>query len=121
VAVFFAKTSYAAYMIHHVVIYILFAVTGEARTLTTLSGIAMTGIAVVLTFAICALSYRYFEMPLIAFGHRRFSFGKPTVGTPSNLIVGETDRPAAVSNFSAGEWREASKASIPDRKPVVRL
>jgi peptidoglycan/LPS O-acetylase OafA/YrhL len=89
VAAFFAKTSYAAYMVHHVVIYILFAATGQARTLTTLSGVAVTGTAVVLTFAICALSYRYFEMPLIAYGHRRFSFGKPTIGTSGNLLVGE--------------------------------
>jgi peptidoglycan/LPS O-acetylase OafA/YrhL len=94
VAVFFAKTSYAAYMVHHIVIYTLFAVTGEARTLTTLSGVAMTGVAVVLTFAICALSHRYFEMPLIAFGHRRFPFGKPTVRTTSNLSAAETDRPS---------------------------
>ena len=87
VAAFFAKTSYAAYMIYHVVAYILFAVTREPRTLTTLSGVAMTGIAFALTFAICALSYRYFEMPLIAFGHRKFSFGKPSIGRSSNLIV----------------------------------
>jgi peptidoglycan/LPS O-acetylase OafA/YrhL len=113
VAVFFAKTSYAAYMIHHVVIYILFAVTGEARTLTTLSGIAMTGIAVVLTFAICALSYRYFEMPLIAFGHRRFSFGKPSVGTPSNLIVGETDRPAGCVEFFRGRMARSEQSVNP--------
>jgi peptidoglycan/LPS O-acetylase OafA/YrhL len=92
-AAFFAKTSYAAYMVHHVVIYILFAATGQARTLTTLSGVAITGIAVVLTFAICALSYRYFEMPLIAYGHRRFSFGKKTLGASDNLMR-ETDSPS---------------------------
>lgn len=73
-AAFFAKTSYAAYMIHHVVSYILFAVAQEPRTLTTLSGIAITTAAFVLTYLICALSYRYFESPLIVFGHRKFSF-----------------------------------------------
>jgi peptidoglycan/LPS O-acetylase OafA/YrhL len=76
VGAFFAKTSYAAYMVHHVVAYGLFEATREPRTLTTLSGITTTGAAFVLTFAICALSYRYFEAPLIAYGHRRFSFGK---------------------------------------------
>ncbi len=86
-AAFFAKTSYAAYMIHHIVAYFLFAAMKEPRTMTTLSGIALTGAAFVLTFAICALSYRYFEAPLIGYGHRKFSFGKPAVVTPGNLVV----------------------------------
>ena len=87
VAAFFAKTSYAAYMIHHVVALVLFVEMKEPRTLTTLSGIAMTATAFALTFAICAVSYRYFEAPLIAFGHRRFSFGKPITAKPGNLVV----------------------------------
>jgi peptidoglycan/LPS O-acetylase OafA/YrhL len=76
VAAFFAKTSYAAYMIHHLVVYIVFAIVKEPRTLTTLTGIGWTAFAFVLTFVICALSYNYFEKPLIALGHERFSFGR---------------------------------------------
>ena len=97
VAAFFANTSYAAYMIHHVVIYLLFAAIGITRTMTTLSGVALTGAACVLTFAICALSYRYFERPLIAFGHRRFPFHKPPIATQANRDV-----PHAVLDRSVG-------------------
>jgi peptidoglycan/LPS O-acetylase OafA/YrhL len=105
-AAFFAKTSYAAYMVHHVVIYILFAATGQARTVTTLAGLAITGIAIVLTFAICALSYRYFETPLIAFGHRKFSFGKPISGTWVNLSAEET-RPGSASSAGMADNGQA--------------
>jgi peptidoglycan/LPS O-acetylase OafA/YrhL len=82
IAAFFAKTSYTAYLIHDVVGYLLFTQLGQPRTLTTLSGVALTVLAFVVTFAICAFSYRYFESPLIKFGHRRFSFGPMLRGAP---------------------------------------
>ena len=73
-ATFFARTSYAAYLTHHVVVYLLFAVLHEPRTIKSLAGISLTFGALVLTFGLCALSYRYFERPLLDFAHRRFSF-----------------------------------------------
>ena len=73
-ASFFARTSYSAYLTHHCVAYILFAAFGIERTLKTFSGVAMTFAAFVVTFALCELSYRYFEKPLLEFGHRRFRF-----------------------------------------------
>ncbi|WP_342709183.1 acyltransferase [Bradyrhizobium sp. B124] len=75
VANFFAKTSYAAYLTHHVIVYLLFAVLHQPRTVESLAGLSLTFSALALTFALCALSYRYFERPLLDFAHRRFSFG----------------------------------------------
>jgi peptidoglycan/LPS O-acetylase OafA/YrhL len=74
VASFFAKTSYSAYLTHHWVAYLVFAALGIERTVRTFSGIAATLAAAVVTFGLCALSYRYLEKPLIEFAHRRFRF-----------------------------------------------
>jgi peptidoglycan/LPS O-acetylase OafA/YrhL len=71
---FFAKTSYCAYLTHHLVAYFIFASLHANRTMTTLQGAILTAISVATTFALCALSYYYFEKPLIGFGHRSFTF-----------------------------------------------
>jgi peptidoglycan/LPS O-acetylase OafA/YrhL len=73
-ASFFAKTSYAAYLTHHWVAYLVFAALGVAQSVRTASGIATTFVSFVVTFALCALSYFYFERPLIKLAHRRFRF-----------------------------------------------
>ena len=79
VAAFFAKTSYSAYLIHHCVAYVLFAALGIERTVRTFSGIATTVAAFAATFGLCALSYRWFEKPLIELGHRRFRLLKSPI------------------------------------------
>jgi peptidoglycan/LPS O-acetylase OafA/YrhL len=76
VASFFAKTSYSAYLTHHWVAYLIFAVLGIERTVRTFSGVATTFASFVATFILCGLSYHYFEKPLIEFSHRRFRFLK---------------------------------------------
>ena len=78
-ASFFAKTSYAAYLTHHWVAYLIFAAFGIERSLKTFSGVATTVASLAATFGLCALSYRYFERPLIEFSHRRFRFAKSPV------------------------------------------
>jgi peptidoglycan/LPS O-acetylase OafA/YrhL len=70
----FANWSYASYMIHHWVAYLMFAALGVTRTLTTLAGISTTAICFVLTFGLCAVSYRLFELPLNRYAHGRFFF-----------------------------------------------
>ena len=74
VASFFAKTPHSAYLTHHWIAYVLFAALGVERTFRTLSSVATTAAAFVTTFALCALSYRYFETPLIEISHRRLRF-----------------------------------------------
>lgn len=76
VSSFFAKTSYSAYLVHHWVAYVVFATLGIERTFRTLSGVAGTFASFVATFGLCALSYHYFERPLIELSHRRFRFLK---------------------------------------------
>lgn len=74
VASFFAKTSYSAYLIHHWIAYVVFAALGIERTFRTFTGVATTAASFVVTFGLCALSYRYFEKPLIELSHRSFRF-----------------------------------------------
>jgi peptidoglycan/LPS O-acetylase OafA/YrhL len=74
-----AAWSYASYMIHHWVAYIVFAALGVTRTLTTFAGIATTALSVVVTFGLCALSYRILERPLNRYAHHRFSFAAAKV------------------------------------------
>jgi peptidoglycan/LPS O-acetylase OafA/YrhL len=74
VASLFAKTSYSAYLTHHWIAYLVFAALGIEHTVRTFSGGATTFAAFVATFGLCALSYRYFEKPLIELAHRRFRF-----------------------------------------------
>jgi peptidoglycan/LPS O-acetylase OafA/YrhL len=71
-----ANWSYASYMIHHWVAYIVFAELGVARTLTTISGVFTTALALAVTFGLCAVSYRVFERPLNHYAHRRFTFAE---------------------------------------------
>jgi peptidoglycan/LPS O-acetylase OafA/YrhL len=80
-ASFFAKTSYCSYLTHHWIAYGIFAALGVERTLRTFSGVATTIASFAATFCLCALSYRYFEKPLIELSHRRFRFSKSVDGT----------------------------------------
>ena len=72
----FARRSYASYLIHHWVAYLVFSGLAVTRTMTTPSGIAATGLAFVITFTLCAISYRFLEKPLILYAHPRFTFGR---------------------------------------------
>ena len=75
---FFAKTSYAAYLTHHVIAYLTFVIADQPRTVTTLSGVGLTIASFLATFGLCAFSYRYFEEPLLRYGHNKFKFGAKT-------------------------------------------
>lgn len=52
---------------------------GIERSVKTLSSVAATVASFVATFGLCALSYHYFERPLIEFSHRRFRFAKSPI------------------------------------------
>jgi peptidoglycan/LPS O-acetylase OafA/YrhL len=72
-----ADWSYASYLIHHWVAYLIFGKLGVTRTLTNFSGSLTTALALAVTFALCAISYRFFERPLNQYAHRRFAFAEP--------------------------------------------
>jgi peptidoglycan/LPS O-acetylase OafA/YrhL len=73
-ALFFARISYAWYLTH-VSIALLISVTFHvSRDLSTWQGLAVAACSLALSTAICWLSARYLEMPLIRFAHRRFQY-----------------------------------------------
>lgn len=76
-AAFFARTSYCAYLIHHIVAYAVFAFAHVTRTNDSFAGVALTLLSFGATFLIAAASYRWIESPLLKLGHDRF------VPTPS--------------------------------------
>jgi peptidoglycan/LPS O-acetylase OafA/YrhL len=74
-AAFFAKISYALYLVHMVVAFCLSIGFGVSRDVSTISGLVLAASAFGLSVAICEVSYRWLEGPLIKFGHRRFRYG----------------------------------------------
>jgi peptidoglycan/LPS O-acetylase OafA/YrhL len=74
VAEFFARISYALYLVHiNVLIFVFWMVRGHP-TIETIQGVALTALALAASALICFISYRYFEAPLIRMGHRKFRF-----------------------------------------------
>jgi peptidoglycan/LPS O-acetylase OafA/YrhL len=72
---FIARISYALYLTHGYVLVLVFLAAGyNAHTILTWRGIALTTVALALSIAICTLSYRLVEGPLIRLAHRRFRF-----------------------------------------------
>lgn len=79
---FFAKISYALYLVH-VNVWILVCHTfGVGRNLETQAGIALTALSFALSVSICALSWRFFEGPLQRMGHSIFTYGSPRAPAP---------------------------------------
>ena len=74
-AAFFARISYALYLVHVVVAFCLSIVFGVSRDVSTISGLVLAASAFGLSVAICEFSYRWLEGPLIKFGHQRFRYG----------------------------------------------
>jgi peptidoglycan/LPS O-acetylase OafA/YrhL len=71
-----ANWSYCSYMIHHWMAFLIFQELRVSRTMTSISGGLTTLLALVATFGLCALSYRFFERPLLRWAHERFQFGR---------------------------------------------
>jgi peptidoglycan/LPS O-acetylase OafA/YrhL len=79
-AEFFARISYALYLVHVNVLIAVFWIFGRQPGIETASGVAVTALALATSTLLCFLSYRYFEAPLIRMGHRKFQF-EETSGT----------------------------------------
>jgi peptidoglycan/LPS O-acetylase OafA/YrhL len=73
-AEFFARISYALYLVHINVLIAVFWIFGGQPTIETVKGVAVTALALATSTLICFMSYRYFEAPLIRIGHRKFRF-----------------------------------------------
>ena len=75
-AEFFARISYALYLVHTSVLFSLSIVSGVSRDVSTWPGRALAASAFCVSLGICWLSFRFFEGRLIGFAHRRFVYLK---------------------------------------------
>ena len=77
-AAFFASISYALYLAHTNVLFLLLRLVRSSQPVTTWEGAGLRIVAFAISVAACAASYRYFEGPLIRYAHQRFQFAKRT-------------------------------------------
>jgi peptidoglycan/LPS O-acetylase OafA/YrhL len=73
-AEFFARISYALYLVHINVLIFVFLVFRTDRTIETPAGAALTASALAISVLICLASYRFFEGPLIRMAHQKYRF-----------------------------------------------
>jgi peptidoglycan/LPS O-acetylase OafA/YrhL len=71
---FFARIAYSFYLVHIAVLSLVFIAFRSPQDLNSWTGIALTGLAFLISTAICELSYRLLEKPMIDFAHRKFKF-----------------------------------------------
>jgi peptidoglycan/LPS O-acetylase OafA/YrhL len=73
-AEFFARISYALYLVHINVLILVFLVFRTDRSIETLQGAALTAFALAISVLVCFASYRFFEGPLIRMAHQNYRF-----------------------------------------------
>jgi len=73
---FFGDISYALYLVHLNVWVLVSLSLGVARNVDTTTGAMVAAVSFALSVAICAISYKFFERPLVRFAHKRFQYQK---------------------------------------------
>ena len=73
-AEFFARISYALYLVHTSVLLSLSILLGVSRDVSTWPGRWLAFAAFFLSIALCWLSFKFIEQRLIGFAHRRFVY-----------------------------------------------
>jgi peptidoglycan/LPS O-acetylase OafA/YrhL len=101
---FFAKISYALYLVHGNVLFLTFLAAGSASTVSTWKGASLTAMAFALSVALCAASFRFFEAPLIERGHRPVASGLLPAVNPDHAAA--YCSPRHVRNSAVGSVRE---------------
>jgi peptidoglycan/LPS O-acetylase OafA/YrhL len=88
-AEFFARISYALYLVHINVLILVFLPFRADRTIGTLQGAGLTALALAISVLICFVSYRCFEGPLIRMAHQKYRFedSSGTVAAKSGAAV----------------------------------
>jgi peptidoglycan/LPS O-acetylase OafA/YrhL len=86
-ASFFARISYSLYLVHVVVLSLVFIAFRTPQDLNSLTGIVLTGLSLLIAIAICQLSYCILEKPMIDFAHRKFTFENEGSSTPGACAV----------------------------------
>jgi peptidoglycan/LPS O-acetylase OafA/YrhL len=96
-AAFFARISYALYLVHTNILVLTLLAFGSPRTIETPKGAAVTALAFAISVLICAASFRFFEAPLVKLAHHRFTFwalASPIPKAPGGYI------PTAIGAFA---------------------
>jgi peptidoglycan/LPS O-acetylase OafA/YrhL len=73
-AEFIARISYSLYLVHIAVLSLVFIVFRSPQGFDSWRKIGLTGLAFLISIAVCELSYRILEKPMIDFAHRKFKF-----------------------------------------------
>ncbi len=72
---FFGMISYALYLFHELVLVAMHSLLRHAAP--SFNGARprlVTGLAFTVTVALCAISWKYLEKPLVSWGHRRYAY-----------------------------------------------
>jgi peptidoglycan/LPS O-acetylase OafA/YrhL len=107
-AEFFARMSYALYLVHTSVLLSLSIVSGVSRDVSTWPGRVLAVSAFFVSLGLCWLSFKVFEQRLIRFAHRRFVYHDDCRGLgatrPTNMVeFHSADDTVAVANRVARE------------------
>jgi peptidoglycan/LPS O-acetylase OafA/YrhL len=88
-AEFFAKISYALYLVHICVALSLSLAFGVSREVSTWSGLLLAASAFVVSVGICWLSFKFLEGPLIKMAHQRYRYENEAVSDESGRTAAE--------------------------------
>ena len=92
----FGRISYCLYLIHEAVHFLCDILLRTAlKKVESWEGIAMAGVALILSCAIAEASWAYFEHPLLRYGHR-YGYSPASIADSRDAL----SRPAPVSAVS---------------------
>lgn len=90
---FFARISYALYLVHVNVLFLTFLALGyRGHDVTTWTGVLLTALSFAISVAICGISYRYFELPIM-----NWRFGRPGLLAEAGLDPRARKNPASAA------------------------
>lgn len=104
-AEFFARISYALYLVHTSVLLSLSILLGVSRDVSTWPGRWLAFAAFFLSIALCWLSFKFIEQRLIGFAHRRFAYrrgDRPGTTQSASISVFNPTTPADIGSPRTG-------------------
>ncbi len=94
-AEFFARISYALYLVHTSILLALSILLGVSRDVSTWPGRWLAIAAFLISIGLCWISFRFFEQRLIGFAHRRFVYRKGPMELGATRPTGGLETPSA--------------------------
>ena len=100
-AEFFARISYALYLVHTSVLMSLSVLLGVSRDVSTWPGRWLAFAAFIISIALCWLSFKFLEQRLIRFAHRRFVY-RPQMIQSAGISAFNPATPADIGSPRVG-------------------